>query len=509
MTLSKTLFCFCLSFIAGIFLNSIMKIPQSIFWGFLMAGVLSILFSFFTKKELRIVGFCILFLSLGIFRLQVAEFIIRTDPIAQLNDQPEKITLTGYIAGEPDVRQAFQKLKIRINETESMVLVTAQSYPEYHYLDKIKITGKLKTPEIFEDFNYQHYLMVSGIYSLMDYPKIELIPEKHDYHIFSFAYEKILFLKSKLLTAIGTSLSAPHSFILEGMVFGNDKNIPRELKNQFNITGLSHVTAVSGANIIIIISLVMAVLLYLGFWRGQAFWFAVGFIWIYIVLIGFPASGVRAAIMGCLALLAQKLGRQNTNSRTITLAGALMLFLNPFLLVYDIGFQLSFLASLGIIHIKPLLDMFLLPKPLRSGEANGGKLKIIAKKCIKILVDIFFITLSAQIITLPIILYHFGQVSLVAPIANLFALPVVGVLTVLGFLLAIFASILPPLGFIFAVPCWFFLDYFIKVLGFFSQPWAAKAVSDMSWIWIVVYYVALIVLIKFFKKYQKPKFLGF
>ena len=105
----------------------------------------------------------------------------------------------------------------------------------------------------------------------------------------------------------------------------------------------------------------------MGFWRGQAFYLAVAFIAVYIALIGFPASGVRAAIMGCIALLAQKLGRQNTTSRILVLAGALMLLQNPPLLYYDIGFQLSFLASLGIIHIKPMVALLL--KTITKGHA--------------------------------------------------------------------------------------------------------------------------------------------
>ena len=302
--------------------------------------------------------------------------------------------------------------------------------------------------------------------------------------------------------------------MLEGMVFGNDKNISKELKNQFNVTGLSHVTAVSGTNIVIIISLAMAFLLYLGFWRGQAFWFAVGFIWIYIILIGFPASGIRAAIMGCIALLAQKLGRQNTGSRTLTLAAALMLLQNPLLLIYDVGFQLSFLASLGIIHIKPLI-MFFAFMPFGRKTNGDDRPKITSKhkslpaRAGAFLLDIIAVTISAQIITLPIILYDFGRISLVSLVTNLLALPVVGVLTVLGFLLSIFASILPVLGFIFAVPCWFLLAYFLKILEIFSQPWAAKTISDISLVWVVIYYAVLFALIKFLKKYQKPKFLGY
>ena len=99
-----------------------------------------------------------------------------------------------------------------------------------------------------------------------------------------------------------------YSFINEDI----DMKGKKDLKSKFNATGLSHLTAVSGSNIVIIISILMSLLMVLRFWRGQAFYFSVIFIWLYIILIGFPVSGIRAAIMGSVALLAQKIGRQNS-----------------------------------------------------------------------------------------------------------------------------------------------------------------------------------------------------
>jgi len=238
----------------------------------------------------------------------------------------------------------------------------------------------------------------------------------------------------------------------------------------------------------------MIALLALGFWRGQAFYLSALFIFTYVVLIGFPSSGIRAAVMGCIGLSAQKLGRQNANWRILVLAGALMLMQNPLLLVYDIGFQLSFLASLGIIYIKPLIDIFL---------------KIITREHIKFFTDLMSVTLAAQIITLPIIVYNFGRLSLIAPISNLLVLPVVQALTVLGFLLSIVGAIFPFASFLFSIPCWFLLTYFMWVLDIFSQPWAVVNVENFPWFLVVIYYVVLFAIIKLLQKYQKPKFLGF
>ncbi len=489
MTASRTLFFFCISFMVGIGLEFFVKIPQELLWGFLVGGMFLIAAGFFYKKSAVVAGFCLLFLLLGILRLQTSTFTISQDPLRKLNDQPQKITLTGQVVDEPDIRINQQKLKVKVGE--SMVLVTANLYPPYRYLDIVQITGKLKTPAELANFSYKNYLAKDGVYSVIDYPDITVLPGPRLYTPTTFLYEKILWMKERLVASIYKNFFPPNTLILEGMIFGNDKRMSPELKNQFNATGLSHVTAVSGTNIVILINILMVFLLALGFWRGQAFWAAVGLIWFYLIMIGLPVSGVRAGIMGSMGLLAQKLGRQNTSSRVLTLTGAVMLFQNPMLLVYDVSFQLSFLASLGIIYVKPCLDYYL---AVFSWEKTQW------------LISILSITLAAQIITLPIMVYNFGQVSFIAPITNVLALPVVEALTVLGFLASFAGAFSHLLGFLFSLPCLALLKYFTLVLDIFSKPWAVTTVQGVPWIWIAVYYAALAVLIWWLQKSQNLSF---
>lgn len=454
-------------------------------------------------------------------RFQISEFNVEHDSLRKLNDVPGKIVLTGHIIDGPDIRSSYQKLKVKIDDARSILLVSVGRYPEYHYLDTIKVTGLLKTPAVTEDFNYKNYLLKDGIYSIMDFPKAELISNNHTYNPLTFSYEKILFVKEKLEQSINANFSLPQNVMLDGIVFGNDKNFPKDLKNKFNQEGLSHVTAVSGSNIVILISTLMVLLLALGLWRGQAFYFSVIFIWLYIVLIGFPESGIRAAIMGSIALLAQKLGRQNTSSRVLVLAGATMLFENPWLLLYDVGFQLSFLASMGIIYLKPLIDASLdrLKSAMISFERSKNiisfstnkksKIAIIFNSGLKGLGDIISVTLSAQIFTLPIIIYNFGTVSLVALLTNLLILPTIPLLMSFGFLAALFGTFSHFLAWVFALPCYALLFYFLKILDIFNQPWAVKSLINISLVWFLMYYAVLFIVIWFLQKKLKPKFLGY
>lgn len=429
---------------------------------------------------------------------------VENDPVAKFNDQSEKITLVGYIIDEHDVRSSYQNLRIKIKETDSIILVSVNRHQTYHYLDEVTVTGKLTTPISEGDFNYRNYLMKDGIYSLMSFPEITLIPKNHEYNIFSFFYEKILFLKTKMEVSIISNYPPPERFIIEGIILGNDKHMSQELKDKFNAAGLSHVTAVSGSNIVIMTSIAIPMLLFCGLWRQKALYLTLVCIWVYVTLVGLPASAIRAAIMASLMLLSQIVGRQNTSSRTIIMAAALMVFLNPRIVFYDIGFQLSFLASMGIIHAKPIID-----SALYSLIKKKEKISIFYKKYkIKILVDIFSTTLAAQLFTLPIMLYYFKSISSVVIITNLLILPIVTLLTFLGFWSTVLGVFSRFLGWVFYLPCQILLWYFIKILDIFYQPWTRFNIS-MSLSLCLIYYIILFVFILFMGRKIKPVFLEY
>lgn len=511
MTPSKALFCFCIALSLGVGLQSIVKIPLIILWGFLIAGISLVVFSIFSPHYTfrglpwyGIGGFCILFLALGVLRLQITEFSIENDPFKKLHDSGKKVFLIGRVAAEPDIRDSLQRLRIDVNG--SAILVATVPYPEYQYLDKVNVTGQLKSPPRLQNFNYKNYLLKEGIYSVMDFPTVELLPEKHEYNIFSYAYENILFLKSKLIFSVSSNFSPPQNFVINGVVFGKDNDWPRDLKEKFTYSGLSHITAVSGSNIVILIKILAILLLSIGLWRQQALWASVALVWLYIALVGFPASAVRAGIMGSILLLAEIFGRQNTSSRSIMLAGAFMILHNPFLLFYDVGFQLSFLASMGIIHVKPLIDSFL---GFRQESKSKSQFKVIFKKVFVFLLDIVSITLSAQVLVLPILIYNFGKVSLISPMTNLLVLPIVPFLMVFGFISGILGIFSGFLGWVFALPCYTLIFYLLKVLDIFYQPWAVVHLKNISWILLLAYYPILGIGIFYLNRKLKPKFLGY
>jgi len=519
MTSSKGLYWILISFIIGITAESFYIFPKIIILGFLISGFIISFLPFFIEKLKRhqkfliVLGFSILFFCLALLRLQMVQFKIENDPVVKFNDRPERIELFGRIISEPDIKSNYQSLKVKVNETNSIVLVSTNLYQTYHYLDEVRITGKLETPISEGNFNYKNYLMKDGIYSLMGFPEIEIISlghsstgesQDHHYSVASFLYEKILFLKVKMQDSIKSNYSPPGSFIIEGVILGNDKNMSQDLKDKFNSAGLSHITAVSGSNIFIMVSIIMPILLFFGFFRQKALYLTLIFVWVYVVLVGLPASAVRAAIMASIFLLSKIIGRQNNGSRTIIIAATIMVFQNPLVLFYDIGFQLSFLASMGIIHLKPIIDnafYYLLKK-------RKNIIKLFKKIKMKNLIDIFSTTLVAQIFTLPIIIYDFQTISLVALITNLLLLPIISLLTFMGLFSVILGIFSRFLGWIFYLPCQFMLIYFLKILDIFYQPWARISIS-ISFILCIAYYVVLFIFVWLINKKMQPNFLEY
>lgn len=514
MTPSKTLFYLCLSFIVGITLQSFIPLPRAFAWGFLIAGFLIVIIFLPTRKNnLPVFGFCFLFLAFGIIIFQITELAIENDPLRQLNDTPEKITLKGYVADAPDKREKYQKLKIKIDGTNSILLVTTELYSEYQYLNRLSIEGKLKTPEITEDFNYKNYLLKDGIYSIMDFPELEILPEKLNYTPFNFFYEKIIFLKEKIRESVYLNFKSSQRFLLEGVLLGDNKTMSPQLRDKLNSAGLRHITAVSGSHVTLMSSMIVSFLMLFPLRRQHAIIASLIFIWMYVVMIGLPASAVRAGIMGSILLLAKVLGRQNTSARTIVLAAAIMLFENPLILRYDVGFQLSFLASMGIIYLNPLFT-YSLESIVKKYSEKFQLTQILQKtkhqelflQKAKNLLDIFSITIVAQIFTLPVMLYYFGNISLIAPLTNLLVIPSIYWLMMFGFSSALIGIFSHFLGWVFSLPTHLFLYYFLAVTDVFYQPWAVKKIGAIPFFWIIIYYTMLTALIYLFNRKQKLNF---
>jgi competence protein ComEC len=484
MPFSKIFLFLCLSFLSGIAVNSFFVISQPLMLGILILGIFFTSF-FWERKRIIILGLCLIFAVMGVWRHQSA-----LSEIVFLEERD--IVFEAVVSSEADIREDHAKIEVESPEIEGRILLTTDVYPKYNYGDKLKISGTLKPPISFDDFDYGGYLAKDGIYSVMYYPKIEFLGENKD-NPASYIYKIILSFKEKLRQSINRNLPPPQSSILSAMILGDKGGMSDQLKERLNSVGLRHITAISGMHITIISLILMQILLAVGFWRGQAFYLTILFLIFFVLMVGLPASAVRAAIMASCFLLAEKLGREASSFRLLTFAAVSMLALNPFLLKFDTGFQLSFLAVAGIIFLSPYFNRLL----NRAFEGKFINLK-----------NILSMTLAAQVFTLPIMLYSFGQISLIAPISNILVLPILPFILGLGIAFSLAGILWQPLGWFLSWLVWLLLSYLVKIVDWFSQvPLAFLEIRNLHWGWIIVTYLIFFYFCLKRKGFQESSFL--
>src|SRR3989339_112911 len=501
MSKSQIFLFFCSSFIAGIFVQSLANFPQLLWLGFLVLGIILVAMFWGRNWKIVIAGFCLMLIVGGAWRYLLMSDI--NNLIKQFNDK-EKVNLVGVIEAEPDVRSDNTKYKVKTLEVgqvpfgfspkinfipvQGNILLVAKKYPEYQYGDKIEIVGKLKAPKSSEDFDYQQYLARDDIYSIAYFPEIKLLASGQG----NWFLEKLLVVKNKFENSINQILVEPQSSFLAGLLLGEKRGLPLDLAANFSRTGTTHIIALSGYNITIIAVTLISLFNFFMLRRRLAFWLSLIMIALFVLMTGAAASVVRAAIMGILVLLAQQVGRLYSIRNALVFAGAVMVYLSPKVLVWDLGFQLSFGATLGLIYISPILDSW-----LTIEEKDSSPKKPLALK------QILIATLAAQIAVLPLLVINFGQLSLIAPLANLLILPFIPATMLISFLGALGGLIFLPLGQIFGWITWLFLSYEIKIIELLAKIPIAAINFKWNWLGGGIYYVILIWLIWRFNSKQK------
>lgn len=398
---------------------------------------------------------------------------------------------SGKIIDEPDVRISDVHYQIAIDTVtqnkvshvaEGIILVPYDLYPRFIYGDYVRVRCVLQRPQPIIDkttgksFSYPMYLARFHIYSVCEHPRIERIAQDKG----NLLYTYILRLKNYIAKKITLLWPEPEASFMAGLLYGYRGGLG-ELNDAFSITGVTHIVAISGFNISVIASICSAICTRLCVSRKKIFWIVSGMIIIFVIFTGASASVVRAGIMGIITLLARHLGRPSQVNTVLLICASAMLMQNPLILLYDAGFQLSFLSTVGLLYIAPHLENRLHRLP------NVFNIK-----------ENVCTTLGAIIATMPLIMYQFGRVSLVAPLVNVMILWCIPWIMLLG-VLALMASIgYFPLGQLLAWGGWIGMRYVIAIVRSFADiPFASLAVKVPFWLMLIIYCGILILL--FFK----------
>ena len=384
---------------------------------------------------------------------------------------------------------------------EWKILLSSSQYPEFNYWDSLRIFWKIKTPFEGEDFSYKNFLLMNWIYWVINHGKVNKILEKsfseinnnkninflnkiknfYELEKFNF-FKKIFTFKEQFLEKINKIYPSPHSAFLSGLLIWDRKWLPDDVKSDFQKNWLAHIVAISWYNITIIIILISGIFFFL----PRRIWIILSSISIIVFTIFVWASSavIRASIMWILWLLALYHGREKNILILILLTILVMSMRNPMMLWWDVWFHLSILAVFGIVYLVKIFEKF------TKNFKNYFWIK-----------EVILMTVSASLMTFPIISYNFWMVSLISPIANLTVDPLIPLSMLFGFL-----SIIFPFYFLqqfFGFLTYSILDLALKLSHFFA--WLDFSFVDYEiWIfWVLWYYLVLwIVFWKFKNEFE-------
>ncbi len=489
-----------LAFIAGIALRSFTAISYVALWLIFILAAIILVWGILRKAKYILVGLILLAFLGGIFRYQADE-----NAAPDLADYyGHGYAMRGIITEEPEISGSWQQLKMEINFLDEkkvkpfLALVTTNQYPVYFLGDEIMVRGSLKKPELLEDFDYPAYLAKDNIYAQVSFPETEKIASQQGNKLRQILSRA----KFNFENNLERILPEPHAAFLKGLILGERESLPQDLTENFNRTGTTHIVALSGYNISLVADFFLQTLIFLTVPYYLAFWIAGMGITFFVVLTGASPSVVRAGIMGILVLVAAREGRVYSVTHALALAAVLMLWHNPKILRFDAAFQLSFLATLGLIFLSPHLqngfDKLLVkirPYRLPVKKSSAGR-KFFPFQ--RMLAE----TLAAQIMVLPLLIYLFGRVSLISPLVNILVLLAVPYAMAMGFLAGILGFFSDYLASIPAVVAWVLLEYKIQIIEFFAGlPGAALTVGKWAILFLFPFYVLLLGKI-WFKKWE-------
>jgi competence protein ComEC len=474
------LFWLCLSFAAGIFVAALCPLSA---WIWLAAAIIMLAAAWLEgrlcnhsthpllSRPLFQIPFALIAacLALGGWRFQAAQPRIQADDLAWYADGSNRV-VTARIVSFPEESAGSTSAvlqAITISQNGQAIPVAGKLELRlpggFHlsYGDILVLEGELKAVLNDRQAAYQSYLARDGILSRMDYPQVDTLA----YDSGSFVMSRIYQVRERAEEIIFAQVPFPESSLLGGILLGIDWNIPDYLEEAYRSCGVLHIIAISGYNIALISGLIIRLTRrFLS--PGKAGAAAILTIAVYTLLVGAEPAVVRAAIMGSLSIPAHYFGRKVIPLHSLVVVAAIMLAGSPMLL-WDTGFQLSFLACLGLITMVDPIQQWMLDR-IEKHFSEGAALWW--QPIIVLVVS----TLVAQFSVSPVLLALNPVVSVYTLAANLALLPIQPVLMAFGGLSVLFSFFLPPFGKLFAYMAWPFLAYNNRVAVHFGFHPAAE-----------------------------------
>ena len=454
MPKAKVFFLFEIFFIIGVLGASIfysLGIGAGTYFLPLAALLFLALFAFLRLERRRNLSLVLVLSSfaLGCFYLLFyvslksnSDYFLRASNLGRKNIETEV-----QIISSPLKLNSRQKFFVKPLGRYGKAVVSASSGYELDYGDQVFLEGRIRPIK-------DKYYFKDNVFTEVRASQVKVARKGRGNKVISALYK----LEKSLEGRISRVFGEREASFYNGILFGDRKSMSKDFKDALKRSGTMHLVALSGYNISIISVYFLDFLIFLGLSRGIAFWPAVVGIFLFVLMTGASSSCLRAAIMGSLYLVSQKVGRISEPKYLLAFAAFLMVLLNPKIAFFDIGFQLSFLATIGLFYLYPALESLLLGftrKKVKNLSFSFKKIPFFGD---------FLITISAQLMVLPLIIVYFGYLPLAGVFANTLILPVIPVLMASSFFIALISYLsyhLAVLVSYFLKPIWIYLKQII------------------------------------------------
>ncbi|MFZ2763555.1 MAG: ComEC/Rec2 family competence protein, partial [Minisyncoccia bacterium] len=420
---TNSIFVFISGFILSVLISSFVHI--SIVVGFFIVFVGSIvlviekIWSRSVSKEVLFLSLLLISFGLGAVRYFMKDF-----------HEPLTPSSTGIVINEPEQKENSTSF-VLLSDNGEKLLVGTDLYSSVQYGDRVEVDGKLQEPSVIDDgtgrpFDYAKFLAKDDIYFTMSFTKVEIVSRGNG----NFIKSKLFRLKNSFIGKVREIFAEPESSLLSGLIVAGKGAMPKDILEEFRRAGVIHIVVLSGYNITIIADFMRKIFENIFIWSkmGVRPQLAAGAsifgIILFVLMTGAEATVVRAALMVLVVIGAKMFGRNYSAPRALVAAAFLMIVHNPKILVFDPSFQLSFLATSGLIFLSPLVE-----KHLKWLSDKWGARTMLST------------TIATQITVLPFLIYSMGNVSLVSLPANILILLTIPFTMLTGFVATLVAYI--------------------------------------------------------------------
>ena len=345
------------------------------------------------------------------------------------------------------------------------------------YGDKIEFYLEYEKPSTarnYMGFDYSNYLKTKKIFGTVNLKEEDVEIISHDNS--NIILRKIYELRNLMKTKIEKLLPKETSGLCLGMLIGETSGIEENMQENFRDSNLSHILAVSGANVSYIIVSITYIFNKMCLRKRLSKIISIILLILFMLLTGCTSSVNRACIMAILMLIAELLYRKSDVYNNLAISALILLIMNPYSLL-DIGFQLSYMGTIGIVFLHDKIGNFI--------KINN--------KIVKYFFEMIAVTTCANLAIIPIMMFHFNTISLTFYFSNIIVGPILGIVVIIGFIMFFISLIFTPISSLIAIVLNLMLKFIIKIAEITANmPFSKITIITPSFFFIIVWYLIII-----------------